>query len=82
MEDQIVQVGKYKIKVLRGQCISATTCVAVAPGTFSMDTEGKAVVNPASAEAEASIMMAAQSCPTKAIVIMDAETGAQIWPTV
>lgn len=78
--DTTVQIGKYKVTVARDLCISATTCVAVAPGTFSMDAEGKAVINAASTDAEATVLMAAQSCPTRAITIVDAETGTQVWP--
>lgn len=78
--DKEVQVGKYKVKVIRNTCIGATTCVAVSPGVFQMDAENKAVVKDGAADAEANILLAAQSCPTKAIVIIDTETGKQIWP--
>lgn len=78
--DTTVQIGKYKVTVIRDLCIGATTCVAVAPGTFDMDAEGKAIIKEGSADAQATILMAAQSCPTRAITIVDAETGTQVWP--
>ncbi len=78
--DKEVIVGKYKIKVLRSACIGAASCVAVSPGTFSLDPQNKAVVNSGSTDVPENILMAAQSCPTKAIVIIDTETGQQVWP--
>ena len=80
MPNQIVQIGKYKIEVLRDACIGAATCVAVSPETYQLDGEKKAVVQGISADTPDNILTAAQSCPTKAIVITDAETGKQIWP--
>lgn len=79
-QDKEVQVGKYKVKVLRSVCIGAATCVAVSPNVFELDPENKAVIKDGAADAEANILMAAQSCPTKAIVIIDTETGKQVWP--
>lgn len=73
-------VGKYKVKVVRSLCIGAATCVAVSAGTFQLDSENKAVVQPASTDTPENILMAAQSCPTKAIIITDSQTGQQIWP--
>lgn len=78
--DKEVQIGKYKVKVVRSLCIGAATCVAVSPQTFVLDTENKAVVQEGSTDAEANILLAAQSCPTKAIVIIDTETGKQVFP--
>ena len=78
--DKEVKVGKYIIKVVRGLCIGAATCVAVSPQTFILDTENKATVKGDSADAESSILLAAQSCPTKAIIIIDSETGKQVYP--
>lgn len=78
--DKEVVIGKYKIKVIRSLCIGAASCVAVSPATFQLDNENKAVVQEGSADVPENILMAAQSCPTKAIVIIDTETGKQVWP--
>lgn len=79
-QDKIVQVGKYKVQVVRDLCIGAASCVAFSPDTFELDDEKKAVVNEQSTDEE-NIMMAAQSCPTKAIIVEDTETGEQVWPS-
>lgn len=80
MEDEVVQIGKYKIQVKRDLCISATSCVAVSPEVFEMDGEDKAIILEDGTDEPENILMAAQSCPTKAIIITDAETGEQVWP--
>lgn len=78
-EDIEIQVGKYKIKVIRSLCIGAATCVAISPNIFKLDIENKAVILEGQ-DAMENILMAAQSCPTKAIVVFDTETNAQVWP--
>lgn len=78
--DKEVQIGKYKVKVVRSLCIGATTCTAISPDTFVMDAENKAIIKQGSTDTENNILMAAQSCPTQAIVITDTETGKQVWP--
>lgn len=68
-----------KIIVDRNLCIGNGSCVAVAPGVFELDSENKAVVyNPKGADDE-TILLAAKSCPTQAILIFD-EDGNQIFP--
>ncbi len=68
-----------KIIVDRNLCIGAASCIAVAPGVFELDEENKAVVyNAEGADAE-TILLAAQSCPTRAILVFDDE-GNQIYP--
>jgi len=70
-----------KIVIDRDLCIGAATCVTIAPGTFQMDEENKAIlVNIAGDDAE-TILMGAESCPTKAIFLYDDE-GKQIYPYV
>lgn len=80
MEDNEVQIGRYKVKVVRDSCISAASCVAFSPGVFQLDDEAKAVIQDGATDEEANILLAAQSCPTGAIVITDSETGEQVWP--
>ena len=75
-----IQIGKYKVKVIRSLCIAASACIAVAPNTFELDKESKAVVKETSTDTPETILMAAQSCPTKAIIVIDTETGKQVWP--
>ncbi|MSR76443.1 MAG: ferredoxin [Candidatus Ryanbacteria bacterium] len=68
-----------RIHVDRDLCIGAASCVAIAPGVFSLDDENKAtVINPKGADDE-TILLAAQSCPTRAILLFD-EQGNQIYP--
>lgn len=78
--DKEVIIGKYKVKVLRDACIGAASCIAVAANTFELDSENKAVIKEGSTDSPDTILMAAQSCPTKAIVVIDTETGQQVWP--
>ena len=78
--DEEVVIGKYRVKVVRDACIGAASCVAVAAQTFQMDNENKAVIQKDSQDPSETILMAAQSCPTKAIIVIDNETGEQVWP--
>lgn len=79
-EDKVIQIGKFKVQVIRHLCIGAAACVAVSPDTFEMDNENKAIIKDDSQDVPDNILMAAQSCPTKAIIITDTETGQQVWP--
>lgn len=79
--DKIVQIGKYNVQVIRELCIGAASCLAFSPETFVLDEENKAVIQEESTDTEDNLLLAAQSCPTKAIIITDAETGEKIWPT-
>lgn len=79
-EDKEVQIGKYKIKVIRSLCIGAAPCVAISPNIFKLDNENKAVVIEDGEDLPENILMAAQSCPVRAIVIIDTETNTQVWP--
>jgi ferredoxin len=78
-EDKEVQIGKYKVKVIRSLCIGAASCIAVSPSIFELDGENKAVILNGQDTPE-NILMAAQSCPTKAIIVIDTETNTQVWP--
>jgi ferredoxin len=68
-----------KIVVDRDLCIGAASCVAIAPGTFQMDDENKAIVVDLEGDDAETVLAAAESCPTKAIFLYDGE-GKQIYP--
>lgn len=85
----------HKIVVDRNLCIGAAACVVVAGTVFELDAENKAVIirrdgtktsGPTergglsdAAVTDETILIAAQSCPTKAIFLYD-EKGGQIYP--
>lgn len=77
---------KYRVKVDRTLCIGAASCVAVAPNTFDLDSEGKAVIKQKSGtstsdfvdfdninDTAANIQNAAKSCPVNAIIIEEVD---------
>lgn len=71
---------KYRIKIDRDLCIGAASCVALAMKTFQLDSENKAVVLDEDGDTAEAIKLAAESCPTKAIILEDSETGDQEYP--
>ena len=76
-EKKKIKIGK--IHVDRDLCIGAASCVAIAPEVFELDGENKAVVKTPKGADDETILLAAQSCPTKAIIVLD-EEGNQIYP--
>lgn len=68
-----------KIVIDRDLCIGAGTCVTLAPETFQMDDENKAILVDLRGNDAETILMAAESCPTKAIFLYD-ENGEQVYP--
>ncbi|MBI4079308.1 MAG: ferredoxin [Candidatus Levybacteria bacterium] len=75
-----------KVKVDRNLCIGAASCVAVAPNTFELDSEGKAVIKKKDGtttsdfvnyseinDNETNIEHAAKSCPVNAIIIVEVD---------
>lgn len=69
-----------KIVVDRDLCIGAASCIAVSEVTFELDGENKAITIDPNAADDATLLMAAQSCPTKAILLFDKE-GKQVFPS-
>lgn len=74
------KVGKLTITVDRNLCIGAASCVAVAPKTFVLDNEAKAIIlSTADEEIPETIFDSARSCPVLAIILHD-ENGKQVFP--
>ena len=76
-KEKSVKIGK--IVVDRNLCIGAASCIAVAPQVFELDGENKAVAYNEKGADEKTILLAAKSCPTQAILLFD-EEGNQIYP--
>lgn len=73
--------GRYQVRVIPSKCISAASCVAVAMKTFALNKKQIAYVLETSDEDnDDDKLLAAQSCPTGAIEIIDTKTGEKIWP--
>lgn len=68
-----------KIVVDRNVCISAADCVAIAPNTFELDAEGKAMITNPHGHDLATLLEAAKACPVACIYLYDDE-GKQVWP--
>ncbi|MDP1688849.1 MAG: ferredoxin [bacterium] len=68
-----------KIIVNRDICIGVASCVAVADSTFKLDEEAKAIVIDPLAADDQTLLMAAQSCPVQAILLID-KAGKQVFP--
>ena len=68
-----------KIVVDRDLCIGAASCIAVAGLTYQLDNENKAVVLDPNNADDDTLMMSAEACPTKAIMLFDKE-GNKVFP--
>jgi ferredoxin len=68
-----------KIVIDRDLCIGAASCIAVSGATYELDGENKAIVTGVDAVDDATLMMSAESCPTKAILLFDRD-GKQVFP--
>lgn len=83
MTDQAVvqtqQVGKYQIKIINDKCIGAASCVAISPQTLKLNEQNIAEVI-SQDDTDDNKLLAAQSCPTAAVEIIDTTTGEIVWP--
>lgn len=68
------------MRIDRGLCIGAATCVAIAPKGWALDEEAKAyILETAEEETDDMLLEAAKACPVMAIIIAD-EDGKQVYP--
>ncbi len=73
-------MAKLKTTVVKAKCISSGDCVETAQTVFQLDADGKSEVINQTGASDAIIMAAARGCPAKAIVVVDEETGTQLFP--
>ena len=70
----------WTVEIDREACIGAGSCVAIAPQSFSLDDEAKAILlDSIDADLQETILNAAKSCPVDAIIIKD-DKGNRVWP--
>lgn len=79
MAEEKKELKIKKIVIDRDLCIGAGTCVVLAPQTFEMDDENIAVLIDEKGNTAEEILMGAESCPTKAILLYG-EDDEQIYP--
>jgi len=82
--------GGIKVEVDADKCLGFGSCVIVSPDVFRLDERPGKGVFQSSAKLDVldeaggkdldNLMMAAQSCPTQAITIVDRKTGKRIYP--
>jgi ferredoxin len=73
-------MGKYKIHIDREMCVGDQLCAQLAPGTFDLDGDGKAMVVDPDGDLPKYVKAAAKKCRLQAITLFDAETGDRVWP--
>lgn len=72
--------SRYQVKVINDKCIGAASCVAVAAMTFRLNDANKADILDQDGNLDEEKLLAAQSCPTAAIEVIDIQTGEKVWP--
>lgn len=82
--------GEMKVEVDADKCLGFGSCVIVAPDVFRLDERpGKGVfrsqakldvLDQGGGKDFENLLIAAQSCPTQAITIIDRKTGKRVYP--
>lgn len=75
-----VTVRNLKLVVDRDLCIGAATCIAIAPNTYNLDSEAKAIfLETLDQDPDDVIIDSARGCPVAAIFVEDLN-GNKIFP--
>lgn len=68
-----------RVRIDREKCVSAGNCVVTAPTVFILDDDEKATLLDVGSVDEDTLRVAAELCPTEAIVL-ETDDGEQIYP--
>lgn len=74
-EEAVTPTESREVRVDRSLCMGSAQCCWYAPGTFDQDDNTIAVVIDQHGDPDEAIRTAIESCPTKAISIVDVSTG-------
>lgn len=69
-----------KIIVDRLKCSGEAVCTGVAPEVFELDEERRAIIIDPHGADDDTVVEAAYRCPPQAIIVIDEETGEQVYP--
>jgi len=75
-------MAKLEVTVSARKCQAHGACLKMAPAVFALSAENKASVIDPGAAPEEVVLAAARSCPYRAITVVDAATGQQVYPRV
>jgi ferredoxin len=73
-------MAKLNTTVNKTKCIASGDCVEMAPGVFQLDVAEKSEVYNQTGAPDSVILAAARACPAKAIIVVDEESGTQLFP--
>lgn len=73
---------KLNVTVNTLKCQAYGACLKTAPAVFRLTAENKAVVLDPGAATDETVLLAARNCPYRAITVVDADSGAQLYPRV
>jgi ferredoxin len=66
----------YMPRIDEGACIAQGDCVEAAPQVFRLDDRASVI----GTGPDELLMEAAENCPVEAIVLVDSDTGEQVYP--
>jgi ferredoxin len=73
-------MSAYRIELDKTRCQSYGSCLNVAPAVFAWDAARKVRITDPGGADDARILKAAKLCPYRAIAIIDALSGTQLFP--
>lgn len=68
-------MSQWRVTIDQDVCVGSGTCTAVAPGFFALDDEDRSCPVSDAVPALPMLLEAAALCPTRAIQVVDTETG-------
>ena len=71
---------RLRVRVDPNKCVGSTICMQVTPNVFTLDAKRQSVVRDDAGAVATRILEAAEQCPVSAIIVVDDETGEQVFP--
>ena len=71
---------KLRVSVDHDVCVGNAMCVTFAANAFALNEDRQSEAVDPQADPEEKVLEAAQNCPVGAITVVDADTGATLFP--